>query len=452
MNVTALIVDDEPDIRELLEITLGRMNLNTVSAGDLAEAKRLLKTEKISLCLTDMQLPDGNGLSLLEHIQQEYPHIPVAVITAFGSMDTAINALKAGAFDFVSKPVNLEQLRGLVETALNLQKPLPSGVLPAETDLLTGNSEAMQKLRKQIAKLARSQAPIYIHGESGSGKELAARSIHRQGPRAKKPFIAVNCGAIPSELMESEFFGHKKGSFTGAATDKAGLFQAANGGTLFLDEVADLPLEMQVKLLRAIQEKSVRAVGAEQEVSVDLRILSATHKNLAEETKAGRFRQDLFYRINVIELGVPPLRERGDDILLLAQRFLEQFAHEMQSPPAKLADDAVAALQRYDFPGNVRELENILERAYTLCDADIIHASDLHLGEEKDETSLIPDAGAIDIPEGVTELDTYLETVERGIITRALEANRWNKTVTAQKLGISFRQLRYRLKKLDMDD
>jgi two-component system response regulator PilR (NtrC family) len=230
------------------------------------------------------------------------------------------------------------------------------------------------------------------------------------------------------------------------------LFQAANGGTLFLDEVADLPLEMQVKLLRAIQEKSVRAVGAEQEVSVDLRILSATHKNLAEETKAGRFRQDLFYRINVIELGVPPLRERGDDILLLAQRFLEQFAHEMQSPPAKLADDAVAALQRYDFPGNVRELENILERAYTLCDADIIHASDLHLGEEKDETSLIPDAGAIDIPEGVTELDTYLETVERGIITRALEANRWNKTVTAQKLGISFRQLRYRLKKLDMDD
>jgi two-component system, NtrC family, response regulator PilR len=451
MNVTALIVDDEPDIRELLEITLGRMNLHTVSAGDLASAKKLLKTEKISLCLTDMQLPDGNGLTLLEHIQTDYPHIPVAVITAFGSMDTAITALKAGAFDFVSKPINLEQLRGLVDTALNLQKP--SAVSTSSDDvLLMGNSEAMQKLRKQIAKLARSQAPIYIHGESGSGKELAARSIHLQGPRAKKPFVAVNCGAIPSELMESEFFGHKKGSFTGATGDKPGLFQAASGGTLFLDEVADLPLEMQVKLLRAIQEKSVRPVGAEHEIPVDLRILSATHRNLAEETKAGRFRQDLFYRINVIELNVPPLRERGDDILLLAERFLEQFSREMQLQPARLAADAAAALLHYNFPGNVRELENILERAYTLCDEDIIHAGDLHLGEEKDETSLIPDAGAIDIPEGVAELDSYLESIERGIITRALESNRWNKTVTAQKLGISFRQLRYRLKKLGMDD
>jgi two-component system, NtrC family, response regulator PilR len=451
MNVTALIVDDEPDIRELLEITLGRMNLNTVSAGDLASARKLLKAEKISLCLTDMQLPDGNGLTLLEHIQTDYPHIPVAVITAFGSMDTAITALKAGAFDFVSKPINLEQLRGLVDTALNLQKP---SVVSASSDdvLLMGNSEAMQKLRKQISKLARSQAPIYIHGESGSGKELAARSIHLQGPRAKKPFVAVNCGAIPSELMESEFFGHKKGSFTGATADKPGLFQAANGGTLFLDEVADLPLEMQVKLLRAIQEKSVRPVGAEHEVPVDIRILSATHRNLAEETKAGRFRQDLFYRINVIELNVPPLRERGDDILLLAERFLERFAREMQLPPARLDGDTVATLLRYDFPGNVRELENILERAYTLCDADIIHASDMHLGEAKDEASLIPDASAIDIPEGVTELDSYMESIERGIITRALESNRWNKTVTAQKLGISFRQLRYRLKKLGMDD
>ena len=317
---------------------------------------------------------------------------------------------------------------------------------------MLGNSDAILKLRKQIAKLARSQAPIYIHGESGSGKELAARSIHRQGPRASKPFVAVNCGAIPSELMESEFFGHKKGSFTGATADKPGLFQAANGGTLFLDEVADLPLEMQVKLLRAIQEKSVRPVGSEQEVAVDIRILSATHRNLAEETKAGRFRQDLFYRINVIELNVPPLRERDNDILLLAERFLEQFAREMQLPPARLAAEASAALLRYDFPGNVRELENILERAYTLCDADIINAEDMHLGEEKDETSLIPDAGAIEIPEGVTELDSYLESVERGIITRALESNRWNKTVTAQKLGISFRQLRYRLKKLGMDD
>lgn len=447
---TALIVDDEPDIRELLEITLGRMKIRTVSAGDLATAKRLLSQEKVSLCLTDMQLPDGNGLSLVQHIQSEFSHIPVAVITAFGSMDTAISALKAGAFDFVSKPVQLEQLRGLVDTALRLQKSEDAVV--ATGDLLVGDSEIMQRLRKQIAKLARSQAPIYIYGESGSGKELVARSIHAQGPRAGQPFVAVNCGAIPSELMESEFFGHKKGSFTGASADKQGLFQAAQGGTLFLDEVADLPLDMQVKLLRAIQEKSVRPVGSEKEVAVDVRILSATHKNLAEETRAGRFRQDLFYRINVIELSVPPLRERENDILLLARLFLEQFAREMQLPTAKLADDAVSALRRYEFPGNVRELENILERAYTLCDDDVIHADDLRLGVEKDQTSLLVDAGDVDVPDGVAELDTYLESIERGIITRALEANRWNKTATAQKLGISFRQLRYRLKKLGMDD
>jgi len=450
MKATALIVDDEPDIRELLEITLGRMNLRTVSAGDLVTARKLLKDEKIDLCLTDMQLPDGNGLTLVQHIQSEYPHVPVAVITAFGSMDTAVNALKAGAFDFVSKPVNLEQLRGLVETALNLQKPAAQNT-KVDGDFLMGESEPMQKLRKQIAKLARSQAPIYIHGESGSGKELVARSIHAQGPRASRPFVAVNCGAIPSELMESEFFGHKKGSFTGALIDKQGLFQAANGGTLFLDEVADLPLDMQVKLLRAIQEKSVRPVGAELEVPTDVRILSATHKNLSEETKEGRFRQDLFYRINVIELPVPALRERGEDIITLAEFFLEQFAKEMQLAPARLGDDAKVALRRYDFPGNVRELENILERAYTLCDADIIHAQDLHLGEVCNETSLIKDVDAIEIPPDVTELDQYLESVERGIITRALEANRWNKTVTAKKLGISFRQLRYRLQKLGME-
>jgi two-component system response regulator PilR (NtrC family) len=449
---TVLIVDDEPDIRELLEITLGRMKLNTLSAGDLQTARQLLQQHKVSLCLTDMQLPDGNGITLVQDIQAEYPHIPTAVITAYGSMDTAINALKAGAFDFISKPVNLEQLRELVKTAISLQK----SAAPAaneNTELLIGDSEVMLRLRNQITKLARSQAPIYIHGESGSGKELAARSIHQQGPRADKPFIAVNCGAIPSELMESEFFGHKKGSFTGATADKAGLFQAATGGTLFLDEVADLPLDMQVKLLRAIQEKTVRPVGAEQEIPVDVRILSATHKNLADEVKNQRFRQDLFYRINVIELNVPPLHERGTDILILAQRFLERFALDMQLPPAQLSDDAKKTLLRYSFPGNVRELENILERAYTLCDIDTIDASDLHLGEEhKQELSLIPDAGSLEIPADVTELDAYLESIERGIITRALEATRWNKTAAAQKLGISFRQLRYRLKKLGMDD
>ena len=449
-NVTALIVDDEPDIRELLEITLGRMSLRTVSTGDVATAKQLLRDEKISLCLTDMQLPDGNGLELVQHIQGVYPHIPVAVITAFGSMDTAISALKAGAFDFVSKPVNLEQLRGLVDAALKLQKPEVGS--DSDSEVLLGDSDVMQRLRTQIAKLARSQAPIYIHGESGSGKELVARSIHAKGSRSIAPFIAVNCGAIPSELMESEFFGHKKGSFTGATADKQGLFQAAHGGTLFLDEVADLPLDMQVKLLRAIQEKCVRPVGAEKEVPVDVRVLSATHKDLAEETKSGRFRQDLFYRINVIELAVPPLRDRGDDILLLARRFLDQFSKEMQLPAARLSDDAVSALRHYAFPGNVRELENILERAFTLCDNDVIYAADLHLGAKNNESLALPAVSQMEVPEGIEELDTYLENIERGIITRALEANRWNKTATAQKLGISFRQLRYRLKKLGMDD
>lgn len=449
----ALIVDDEPDIRELLEITLGRMSLNTLSAGDVGTAKKLLEENTVSLCLTDMQLPDDNGITLVQHIQAHHPHIPVAVITAYGSMDTAINALKAGAFDFVSKPVDLEQLRGLVSTALNLQKnSAPSQATSNGTSELFGDSDVMQKVRKQISKLARSQAPIYIYGESGSGKELAARAIHAQGPRADKPFVAVNCGAIPSELMESEFFGHKKGSFTGATADKTGLFQAATGGTLFLDEVADLPLDMQVKLLRAIQEKAVRPVGSEQEIAVDVRILSATHKNLGNETRDGRFRQDLFYRINVIELDMPPLRERGDDVLKLAERFLTRFAADLQLAPAHLSESARTALANYAFPGNVRELENILERAYTLCDADAIEASDLRLGEEQKTVSLIPDSARLDAPEDVSELDKYLEDVERGIITRALETNRWNKTATAQKLGISFRQLRYRLQKLGMEE
>lgn len=454
MTALALIVDDEPDIRELLEITLGRMKLRTVSAGSVADAKRLLAEHPVNLCLTDMQLPDGSGIDLVKFIQQTAPQVPVAVITAFGSMDNAVESLKAGAFDYVSKPVQLEQLRKMVETALNVNKAKPAA--NTENDggsLILGKSAAIQKLQKQIAKLARSQAPIYIFGESGSGKELAARSIHALGPRAEKPFVAVNCGAIPSELMESEFFGHKKGSFTGAHTDKLGLFQAANGGTLFLDEVADLPLEMQVKLLRAIQEKSVRPVGSEHEVSIDVRLLSATHKNLAEETKAGRFRQDLFYRINVIELAVPALRERGEDILLLAETFLQKFSAELDLPPAQLADDARQQLLAYHFPGNVRELENILERAYTLCDDDVIRAVDLQMGEAaSSNASPLPEMQSVQVPQDVTELDSYLENIEREIISTALAANRWNKTLTAQKLGISFRQLRYRLKKLGMDE
>ena len=378
---TALIVDDEPDIRELLEITLTRMGITTLTAPDLTSARKLLEQNATHLCLTDMNLPDGNGIELVQWIQKHSPATPVAVITAYGNMDTAIESLKAGAFDFVSKPVELPRLRELVNSALKLAEPKADAEDTAdEPGLLLGKSPEIRKLRNQTRKLARSQAPVFISGESGSGKELVARMIHLQGPRREGPFIAVNCGAIPSELMESEFFGHKKGSFTGAVENKDGLFRSANGGTLFLDEVADLPLAMQVKLLRAIQEKAVRPVGDTKEVPVDIRVLSATHKNLPELVQEGSFRQDLFYRINVIELAVPPLREWPDDISLLSNHILERIAKEYECDPASLTPAAVDRLRGYDFPGNVRELENVLERAFTLCDADQIDADDLHLG------------------------------------------------------------------------
>src|SRR5690554_5760975 len=350
----ALIDDDEPDTRELLEITLGRMKLDTRSARSLKEARDCLTRERIDLCLTDMRLPDGTGMELVQYIQQRHPQVPVAMITAYGSLDTAINALKAGAFDYLTKPVDLSRLRELVNTALRLQAT--SAERPVDSRLL-GDSPPMKALRKQIEKLARSQAPVYISGESGSGKELVARQIHDLGPRADRPFVPVNCGAIPGELMESEFFGHRKGSFTGAIEDKQGLFQAANGGTLFLDEVADLPLAMQVKLLRAIQEKAVRPVGDTKEVPVDIRVLSATHKNLPELVQEGDFRQDLFYRINVIELAVPPLRERADDIPLLAEHILQRIAREYECDPAILTPAAIERLKGYEFPGNVRSEE-----------------------------------------------------------------------------------------------
>jgi two-component system response regulator PilR (NtrC family) len=346
----ALIVDDEPDIRELLEITLGRMKLDTRSARNVKEAREWLAKESFDLCLTDMRLPDGTGLELVQHIQQRHPQVPVAMITAYGSLDTAINALKAGAFDFLTKPVDLGRLRELVATALRLGSRAGEE-LPVDSRLL-GDSPPMKALRKQILKLARSQAPVYISGESGSGKELVARLIHEQGPRCEQPFVPVNCGAIPTELMESEFFGHKKGSFTGAIEDKQGLFQAANGGTLFLDEVADLPLPMQVKLLRAIQEKAVRAVGGQQESVVDVRILCATHKDLAGEVSAERFRQDLYYRLNVIELHVPALRERREDIAMLAESMLKRLAEGSGLSAARLDDDALEKLKSYRFPGN----------------------------------------------------------------------------------------------------
>ncbi|WP_313285522.1 sigma-54-dependent transcriptional regulator [Stutzerimonas kunmingensis] len=439
----ALIIDDEPDIRELLEITLGRMKLDTRSARNLKEARECLAREHYDLCLTDMRLPDGSGLELVQYIQQQHPQLPVAMITAYGSLDTAIGALKAGAFDFLTKPVDLNRLRELVGTALRLRAP--TAEMPVDSRLL-GSSPPMKALRKQIGKLARSQAPVYISGESGSGKELVARLIHEQGPRSEKPFVPVNCGAIPSELMESEFFGHKKGSFSGAIEDKPGLFQAANGGTLFLDEVADLPLPMQVKLLRAIQEKAVRAVGGAQEVMVDVRILCATHKDLASEVAAGRFRQDLYYRLNVIELRVPPLRERREDIGLLAEAMLRRLAAECGDSSARLHPEALAKLENYRFPGNVRELENMLERAYTLCEGDEIKAGDLRLADspgvsENGEGSLAQ----------IDNLEDHLEEIERKLIMQALEETRWNRTAAAQRLGLTFRSMRYRLKKLGLD-
>lgn len=439
-----LIVDDEPDIRELLEITLGRMKLDTRSARNVKEAHEWLAREPFDLCLTDMRLPDGNGLELVQHIQQRHAHVPVAMITAHGSLDTAIHALKAGAFDFLTKPVDLGRLRELVSSALRLRLP-PSTEARLDRRLL-GDSPPMQDLRKQISKLARSQAPIYISGESGSGKELVARLIHDQGPRAEQPFVPVNCGAIPSEMMESEFFGHRKGSFTGAHEDKPGLFQAANGGTLFLDEVADLPLAMQVKLLRAIQEKSVRAIGGQQEQIVDVRVLCATHKDLSAEVAAGRFRQDLYYRLNVIELRVPSLRERREDIEELANNVLKRLSINNAQPPARLQVKALDALKNYRFPGNVRELENMLERAYTLCDNDQINADDLRLAEPTN-TREHSDPNLADID----NLEDYLESIERKLILQALEETRWNRTAAAQRLNLSFRSMRYRLKKLGLD-
>ena len=459
---TALIIDDEPDIRELLEITLTRMGIRTSSAPDLTSALKLLEEHSYDLCLTDMNLPDGNGIELVHWIQKHAPSTPVAVITAYGSMDTAIESLKAGAFDFVSKPVELPRLRDLVQSALKLSQARPEQEASGdEPGLLLGNSEQIRKLRNQTRKLARSQAPVFISGESGSGKELVARMIHLQGPRRDGPFIAVNCGAIPSELMESEFFGHKKGSFTGAVENKDGLFRSAHGGTLLLDEVADLPLAMQVKLLRAIQEKAVRPVGDSKEVPVDIRLLSATHKNLPELVQDGSFRQDLFYRINVIELSVPPLRERKDDIGLLAEHILQRIAREYECEPATLTPDAIERLKTYDFPGNVRELENILERAFTLCDAERISAADLHMGNgappaipsagTRNPVADAPEGTEVPLPEGEIDLEGYLESIERQAIEKALEATRWNKTAAAKRLGISFRALRYRLKKLGME-
>jgi two-component system response regulator PilR (NtrC family) len=443
----ALIVDDEPDIRELLELTLSRMGIDTKAAVDLSEAYSLLKKQSFDLCLTDMRLPDGNGIDLVRKIGNEYPQLPVAVITAHGNMDSAIESLKAGAFDFVSKPVDLKLLRSLVKTALRLNKTdsiteKRESAEQTSTSKLLGKSDSIESIRKMTIKLARNQAPVYISGESGTGKELAARLIHEQGPRSDKAFVAVNCGAIPQELMESEFFGHKKGSFTGAIADKDGLFQTADGGTLFLDEVADLPMPMQVKLLRAIQEKSVRPIGDQHEIPVDVRIISASNQDLAQMVEEQEFRQDLFYRINVIELHIPPLRERKEDIPVLVNNILDRLSKESEVEKPRIKRDALNKIYNYPFPGNVRQLENSIEHAMALCESGVIELEDINLPE--------PSSTPLDIEENQS-LEEYLEQVERQIITKALEETHWNRTAAAKKLGLSFRALRYRLSKLGID-
>jgi len=480
----ALIVDDEPDILQLLGITLSRMDILTCKAATIAEAKDLLENNDFDFCLTDMRLPDGDGIDLIKHIQNSFPNLPVALITAHGNMDTAVEAMKAGAFDFLSKPVNLVALRNLILNAVNLNKirnkesdidhlsNSNDELISRNTDITTsspnssdvktrpasqkkqliGNSSAMLSLKKMILKLARSQAPVLINGESGTGKELVARLIHHKGPRLKQPFVPVNCGAIPSELMESEFFGHMKGSFTGAIKDKKGLFQMADGGTLFLDEIAELPLPMQVKLLRAIQEKAVKPVGAEHEIPVDTRILSASHRDLSLQVEQGNFRQDLFYRINVIEIKVPSLKDRKEDIPQLVEYLFKQMNLNDSKPnretETRLTQDALDGLMNYPFPGNIRELENILERAVTLVDEHNISLEDLNLPalhqSEASQTSL-EDTSRGDIP-----LEKYLNMLESKEILSALKLANGNKTQAAKALGIGYRAMRYKLQNLNI--
>ena len=466
-----LIVDDEPDLLELVSLTLGRMSLETRTAADLAGARSLLASQHFDLCLTDMRLPDGDGLDLVAWIQANCAATPVAVITAHGNVESAVRALKVGAFDFVSKPLDLGVLRKLVGTAIRLGA-LADGANTQRGPVLLGSSPGMQQVREMIGRVARSQAPVYIYGESGTGKELVARLIHQSGARADAPFVPVNCGAIPTELMESELFGHKRGSFTGAVADKKGLIHSAEGGTLFLDEVADLPLHMQVKLLRVVQEKTIRPVGEAREERVDVRILSATHRNLVDLVATGRFREDLFYRINVIELRVPPLRERSGDIPDLANAILERMCRRMKLAAPAISPEAMQALQTYGFPGNVRELENIIERALTLTTSGFITLEHIKLrpatlfavpagGADFAATTVAgPAAGGVGFASGTTgselagaqnALGEQLEDIERAAIIKALEQTRYNKTAAAKLLGMTFRALRYRIKKLGIE-
>jgi len=447
----ALVIDDEPDLCELLALTLDRMQIDTRTCGDIACAKSMLREMEFDLCLTDMRLPDGDGLELVKWMQANGISTPVAVITAHGNVETAVRALKLGAFDFISKPLDLTALRKLIGSALKLQRA-DEGI-PGKVRLL-GESATMAALLTLIDKVARSRAPVHITGESGTGKELVARMIHEKGAQAEGPFIPVNCGAIPSELMESEFFGHRKGAFTGAVNDNKGLFQSAEGGTLFMDEIADLPLAMQVKLLRVIQEKSVRPVGASEEIPVDVRILSATHKDLRALVSTGQFREDLFYRIDVIELKVPPLRERGEDIDVLTNHMLDKLARQLGVAVPQLTPDARQKLAAYGYPGNVRELENILERAVALSGDEPISADDIQIRKSTNPATMdspMAEPAGVDSATTGDRLGDRLESVERDAIIKALEETRYNKTAAARSLGLTLRALRYRLQKLNID-
>nr|WP_314384686.1 sigma-54 dependent transcriptional regulator [uncultured Cardiobacterium sp.] len=508
----ALIIDDERDICELIEMSLMGQDITCTSAYSVKAAIKALKEEQFNFVISDIKLPDGDGLDLLAHIQKHYPGLPVCMITAHGNMDTAIRALKLGAFDFVNKPFDLKQLRSICKAALKENPGTDGGAGNTKPTAtvgggrstnkveLIGDADIMQRVRDMIARVARSQAPVFIHGESGTGKEVAARSIHHQSNRGEGAFIAVNCGAIPENLVESEFFGYKKGAFTGANQDQDGLFVAANGGTLFLDEVADLPLSMQVKLLRAIQERAVRPIGGDREEAVDVRIISATHHDLAKRVSEGKFREDLYYRLNVIELTMPPLRERDGDIAILSRHLLAKLARDSGYPQAQLTPKALRKLENYDFPGNVRELENILERALTFVEGNMIEAEDIHVNENRlpahnepatapqpvhayqpppqpypyppqqpayappphyphrDEDSAPypqeaatytpPPRSAAQLPD---DLEDYMQTMEKNLLLKALEDCNYNKTKAAEKLGISFRAMRYKLKKLGID-
>ena len=458
-----LLVDDEQDLCMLMQMSLSRMGIKTHMAHHLQQAKYFLSEYTYHACITDLNLPDGSGLDLVKHVTQHYPKTPIAVLTAYGNMDIAIASLKAGAFDFVSKPINQLHLQQLLSKALLVPAIDSDAIVPElEFKMLIGESPSMQKLKESIKKIARSQAPGFITGESGTGKEVVANLVHQLSNRREQAFIAINCGAISEELMESELFGHVKGCFSGATQDKQGLILAADGGSLFLDEIAELSLSMQAKLLRAVQEKKIRPLGSDKEIEVDFRIISASHQNIEERVQQGKFRQDLFFRIHVMDIALPPLRERGDDILILAQHFIAQICHEWGIVNKQLSSSASTLLLQKHFPGNVRELRNMIERAITLCDDDSIAAIHLqsssmqtmrHQSPHQNQDSILltqvaaPDSTKI--PE--EGLEQFLEKVEKEVLLTALNQTHWNRTLAAKKLGMTFRSLRYRLKKFGLD-